>query len=254
MATKTVIARPSSTISFSTPMNTIPSGTSFNSTYTLINEEIADGDSTYVYYPVPGTVNTWFSPEFGFKIPTALQYGEYLDIKSLKVVALISANNSQSTTKSMTFTVNLYNDDVVMHSETKTVDCSSYSAISEYHETVAIFENICQTMVNDFDIDHETAIIGIKLDGSTYIGTSSKNNGQTVGVSFQLTQLYIEFTYEQYSKKIYLKKDGSWEEIQGTVFIKQNGSWTLSDRSIFNNGDKYIVEYDKSEDLGDGDE
>ena len=61
--------------------------------------------------------------------------------------------------------------------------------------------------------------------------------------SCSITQAYLEITYnDTTTETIYLKENGSWTSVPCTIYQKQNGDWITVDSTIFENGDRYTLQ------------
>lgn len=176
--------------------------------YLKINEEVADGDSTYIFADDGGNVLTSvFSMSFGGAV-------EPDRVTSARLVVVSKVSNSTATSSSdcpTTYTVSLDNgaQDSVTYAETSSsyvtaeFDLSSLAdAINGYIKTSGVFPAVTLT-----------------------IASTTPAGGSKAEYSLDITQVYIAIDYETADDiGIHVKRNGAWEAAK-SAYQKQNGAW-----------------------------
>lgn len=209
-----------------------PNSTDNSDLYKLLNEEIADDDSTYIELP-----DVLQSVTVGFDINALLAI--YLNIKTCKIIFRAKIDSIDNKTG---FYIGLMKWDN-----------------SNNKHTTAIGGRIAPTSTNwetySYDIDVNTIISVIESDainghtsllGKLYVNLGQQATGGKSSGSGYYTQAYMEITYDdgtiETSETIYLKENDTWTSVPCTIFQKQNGSWVKTDSSIFENGDRFTIQ------------
>ena len=206
MATETLILRP--THVGGVPER-YPSETADAQLWSLIAEEVADDDATYI---IPTLNITTF-----FTVPN-----EYLSLTPTAIKIFIRAKASANATCQIGLCgATVDNTELTTVYQTSTVDVPSADLESVYQ---LLAENITNT-------GHGLTIL---LTG----------NGKA---TIYLTQAYLELTFGEgadtpISDTIHIKENGVWVAISGQIYRKINGAWALTDASALQSGTKYIVQ------------
>lgn len=226
MATETLILRPTSIIDYS-GVEPIPSETTVENWHKLINEEVADDNSTKLTISISKTETDYITVGHDFTRPGAISsakiYIRYIgsekNIDGIMLYLEILDNNG-STIGSEDILVNDLFDDSVFNFYSKTIEISNYDLLNSI----------------------KNGLISLKLN--LYCeSTPSKEH------SLGITQLYIELTHDGTltqpieSPLLFIKSDNSWTTLHGTLYEKKDGDYILSDLSILTNGQNYIINY-----------
>lgn len=197
----------------------VPSDTTNEDLYTLINEAVADDDATYIY-------NSGISANILLTFPLELLSG--ITPTAMRLVARVKSEGI------------LW----AAHLRISATDASGTEVASDtyaYNENQDIWETITAD-VGNFD--------GIKdLLADAEYSVNIYAEGSKSGGGY-LTQLYLEVDYDDEAggdepvetPALYIKKSGAWEAVYGTVYNKVNGVWVEGDLSALSAGDKIIVE------------
>lgn len=221
MATKTVILRPSYYVDASEAISINPSDTTHENSYQLINEEVADDNSTYI---ILTTGSSNHDPEF-------YQYGfNCANIQNLSsgIIFFRLAANTYVNYFIYTFDIIDKNNSVIESFE-QTVNCSFPDATTfiDFYEIIPT--DILQHL-NNFD-----GYIEVKLRPYSNV------NGKTV--EFKITQSYIELEYKENLDKYYVKHNNTWILLSDVFYKKVNGSWISTEPSILSEELKYLNNY-----------
>lgn len=218
MATKTVILRPTMVrLQDDIPARN-PSDVSDANLHTLIDEEIADDDATYV--EVFNTLRYLFIIPFAFRglTPTSI-------VLSIKGIALGSANyvgvavfikdgSNNVSLGTMDFTTSLWQQwDITVPSD----------------NIPLVYE--CLQRNTD------------PLDG-IFIGVENNHKSDPA-----ITQMYLTLTFDvedsgtdfPASFVTHIKENGTWTSFSGEIYEKINGAWVKTNATALANGTKYIV-------------
>jgi hypothetical protein len=211
-----------------TNITTYPTLEDINDLEILINEETADDDSTYLQCLAVLT-GPWcyFDSE--------LLRNSYSEISSINLVARIKAD--VSTTRFL-YSIITHEGTTVIRplegsAETQTKDWETISIILDKDTVISAIEYNIQNA--------EDSPLIIELQAQK-VGTDSKTK-----VDLCITQVYIEVTYsdgssEDTTEMIHLKENGTWTSVPCTIYQKQSGAWVLTDSTVFNNGDNFILQ------------
>lgn len=231
MATETLILRPTGVGGTGTPAY-YPEDTGDYEYYKCVSEEIADDDASYVVCN---------SVIFGymFTIPD-----EYINMtpSSVKIHFRVRAEVENSA------------DVLILDGYIASTDSTNgYSdrTIGEIKNLSTTYQNYCEEISQEYITPFYTAL----CDKDHFIPESESafNNEYHIGLlltssdknSCYLTQLYIELIYgeseTETSETIFIKENGSWVALSGDVYKKEDGTWVLSDSSVLQNGNRYVV-------------
>ena len=209
MATKTLILRPVEvTATQGAQVSLYPRNIILSNAHTLVNEEVADDDATYVLiHGVGESVNY----NFIYEKPVDLVAVTNLTIHAIEKL-------ESGTDKGNLY---LYIDDV-----SPPLTYSGNLTTSEYTDFISFPAN--QSAYEYFT--NATESVAFRLKRSTSSVSSKSSPVRT-------TQVYVEITYEtSASEGLYLKENGTWTSIPYTIYQKQNGVWVQTDSSVFENG------------------
>lgn len=247
----TVILRPTSDYTSETSTLSKSSG---NNYYSLINEEVSDDDSSYIYTDISSTTSisnvAYVVAKWAKKTPIKLT-----SIKIHLTSKTTSSNSNDS--KQGTYQVFLEGTDIQFNgspisdiASDNRVVCgnavlmtdltSSYTERTKVLSLAGMYakngsDQITPTelIVNNFSLGTTYFVIRVSLSGQK---KSSKND------SFQnrITQVYLEVTYEdvEATTGFYLKQNGAYAEAQA-LYQKVNGVWVACDKTAFNTTTKY---------------
>ena len=227
MATKTLILRPH-IVNFEdeTLITLYPSGTSITNASILVDDEVADDDSTYIL----GSKGSVIYYSFRDWIPEDL--GAITDFKIYsRCKAEVAGTSNQSNPFSF-----VYNGDGT--DGTRIAYLSQYLGKDTEYVTKTFDESINdETLLSHLYNMIISSYISFDIMISQNIDTDSKSN------PIRITQVYIEITYETKKtfKPIYLKSNNIWTPIQGTIYQKTNGVWTETTPETLQNNTKYLI-------------
>lgn len=217
MATKTLILRPISVTSTDESLVTLyPTDTTMANAHTLVNEEVADDDATYITGGLGGSINYHFS----FTKPDDL---ENITDFSFKVRQRLEASSTASSTSyqiyltSGNYTLCTFSEDATAYT-----DLSSSLATDNMNSILGEFNNATSKL--DFYITQTVA---------------SANKAKPT----RTTQLYIEITYQNSVKDaVYLKQNNEWVKLNNAMLYRRyNHSWSLLDYSILEKNNEYLI-------------
>lgn len=215
MATKSMILRPIATNGNNNlgSQATVVVGTSSVDgayQYLMINEEVADDASTYVYTVVQTSyygIGVCFENSDKVPVSGRVVYRMYATKGTndcTHLVELFDNNNPDAplftATKTLTTTQSTY--------ETHTVEITDLAALKAF-----------------LACDAPVVVVGFKTNVS---------NGTKTGDALRYTQVYFEFEYEDGG--YYAKDSGAWAENSGTIYQKSGGVWTEVDASTLVEG------------------
>ena len=203
-----------------------PEGTSTSEIYTLINENVADDDATYI------------------KVASAISLGESMcdiligskqlvnNYSNVTACRVYFRGKSDSVSNLFGFAINASTNDITKVTPTDTT-------WSEYYVDLNV-DNLKSSMQSP------KKEIGFYLRFGGIASNSDQKNFYVY-----LTQLYVEVTYSDVdepdnppatTETVYLKENGTWTSVSCTIYQKQAGAWTLTDSTVFNNGDNFILQ------------
>lgn len=218
MATKTIILRPTG--------GEKGSSTCYPDTlevWETINEEIADDDATYCIAPKKSNTTT-----LTFTIPD-----KYKNLTPSSIKFHHRTKCSKGTDDGTSVFLLSYNNGA----DNAYISAGQTPLISTYQDyVIEISQDILDTLYS--------ILLGIDNPSFHIYLTSGYSNDKNVG-SAQITQVYLELTYEveddTSSESMFIRQNGSWVELSGAIYSKQNGVWTLTDSSILQNETHYIL-------------
>lgn len=206
MATETLILRP--TYVGGMPER-YPSETADAQVWSLIAEEVADDDATYI---IP-TINT----KIFFTVPD-----EYLSLTPTAIKVFIRAKASADVIPNIVLCGTSVNGSGLTTAYQTSASDMPYADLESVYRLLA---------ANTNTTGHELQIVAMGDSKST----------------IYLTQTYLELTFGEgtetpASDVIYVKEDGAWVAISGQIYKKINGAWTVTDTTVFKDGNKYIFQ------------
>ena len=242
MATETLILRPTHICDagmLTVTPGCYPTDTSLDDMPVLISEEIPDDDSSYITLSV-GTCVAFTIPEkfLGINPLTAtLYYRQKLEsgqnpITTTEItIGYITRDTSKNHNKMNGIT------DFINIASQSTPNSNNYTTFNDV---------VPETSLASLDFNN-TVVTNIFITCITTPSNSSDNSKSTIA---RTTQMYLEVTYEDpdspdtptTTETIYLKQNNSWTSVPCIIYQKQNGTWNLTDSTIFNNGDRFIVQ------------
>lgn len=177
--------------------------------YAMINEEVADGDSTYIYQTISSSSSSNqqnVSSTFRFS-----QLPQNAKVNSAKLYVVVKHNDSGTD-------INLNSIRVQIGEYT-----SPWGVVSQSYKSVEFDLASMLSAWNKTIEDGGTPDITVTLTTKGSKSASKNNNYQ-----IRVTQAYIAVEYEQSAddgSKIYWKVSGSWSEV--TLYKKVNGAWQV---------------------------
>ena len=220
MAVKTIILRPNGQAGGVNLSNftRVPSDTTDENLYMLVNEAVADDDSTYIAATV---VLADVELAFPFKAltgitPTAMRLVARVKSEGILWSAKLNINGTDASGAEVTSSTYAYNENLDVW-ETITADVDSFESIKD--------------SLADFTYSVRLAYSGSSKSGKAY-----------------LTQLYLEVDYddeagggEAETPTLYIKLSGAWEAVNGTVYNKVNGAWVVGNLNGLTEGESVTV-------------
>lgn len=220
----TLILRPSA--SKGVGITTIPSNTAIEECYKLVNEEVADYESTYISMAAGDTIFLRFS------LPENIKNVTLDDVATFRICGVYHDPDSGKIAPER--------EDFCCWSDETTLinvnfiskgDNNSGSMVSVSSDLAYVTDSIINALNNN-DLAYVFSI-----------ASSAKST-----VFADISQIYIEInnvTYEEVSDTelpIFFKQNGSWVSITGTFYQKQNGVWVECDTSVLTSGTQYDIE------------
>lgn len=236
----TVILRPTADITNSATNNL--SRSSGDKYYTLINEEIADNDSSYIYYIVSSSTtyaSNSASVKIGWNMPNKIK------LLSVNLHVVNKTTTSNRDPSNFTIMISLNGTDILINGRPKSEIVNGgidFNGLSDSLSalTTAYTDKTKQTIVDGFKmvglsnniIDVTEIVADGFASGDTFFEIDISLGGrksQSKNDDFQirLTQLYLEIEYEEVvenTNTLYFKKNGSY--VAATkVYKKVSGAW-----------------------------
>lgn len=210
-----------------------PSSTNQDAIHMLINEVIADDNSTYVEVTNSmGGLVACFNSELLRK--------HYNNITSCRLVCRIKGDPSVNIPR-LSFVGTQDGDSTVSNLQQKTFTHSSTDWETIYIDynpsaIISILETNLSSSLSDLSIYPLQVVCSV----SSVSSSGSKNT-----FSLSYTQVYMEITYSDSddvtTQTILLKENGSWVTIPCIIYQRQNGTWSQSSTDIFINGQLYTL-------------
>lgn len=220
MATKTLILRPSSTVAYTGTVEAFPKNTAFEDWYKLVNEEVADLESTIINIDADNAS----SVTFGFNFTKSMR-----SILSMKIYMYWNQGGFVSSVKLLCQVLNDSGELIGEEAIEQDIEGSTTYALQVFNTS-----NI-YNVLNEID------------NGNIHISYTAITEGTTKANGTNLSQLYIEIEYDgpevENREIVQIKENGIWVLLSGDIYKKENNSWTLTDLSNFQNGQNYITKY-----------
>ena len=190
-----------------------------SSGYILINEDSADGDSTYIYHEAKKNSSAHLDSEFRLSSPSEKK----IKINSYKVY--ISACRTGTKDAIARASLKYYNPKgEVLYGRVN--DVTTQYSVCEYD--IGAWKNV---IIDSFEDSYAAHII--------ILSSAIKNNDKDDNFQVRITQAYGVLDYEEISDPetgtgIFLKSNGSWEEVK-SVYKKVDGAWVQQEdpKSLF---------------------
>lgn len=190
-----------------------------SSGYILINEDSADGDSTYIYQEAKRNSSVNLESEFRLSSPSKKK----IKINSYKVY--ISARRTGTKDATARASLKYYNPNGnVVYGRIN--DVTTQYSVCEY--VIGAWKNV---IIDSFEGSYAAHII--------IHSSAIKNDDKDDNFQVRITQVYVVLDYEEISDPktgtgIFLKSNGSWEEVK-SVYKKVDGAWVQQEnpKSLF---------------------
>lgn len=218
MASGTFILRPSA------DLDEVGSGNSFLTNidapkYSLISEEVADGDSTYLH----GHDGTYYG---AFRISGEIPNVEFA-VKEIRITANYKID------KSGKYANNVSSSDVDISLHLNDACSSSWNLPSTDNDNMDAYASATNTVASNYSDFLKELNLGLDSDGVSFfsniklvlITECNKTESSKDGVStndFRISQIYVEVDYEEIFG--FHKVSGSWRGAYET-YKKENGNW-----------------------------
>lgn len=207
MASGTFYLRPSEDISIE--HNLIPAESA--SAYLLINEEVADDDSTYIISQQKNDAMVYTSKfKLGGSIPTVAS-----EIKITDITLTARGFNGVSTAGSIE--VNIAINDVSI------ANIANIGGLSSWETVTANASESSLSVINNYI--KERGIAGIKDIVLTIVDSHKEKGDDKTNGNKRITQVYVTVNYDTSTGNgIHRKVNGVWKEAK-QAFRKVNGDW-----------------------------
>lgn len=208
--------------------STVPADTSVEEIYKLINEEVADDDTTN-FTPILNNAVSNLDVDITNYLFLKYQIPENLVITSLTDVKHTSRKSA--TGGFIMRPVKYSNQEFIAGRKIWNSDDDGWTTETEDNSTVKKFNSTSSYDDDSFDENFETMkeLLNSRDFGFGYMTTASKNVPS-------VSQTYIELVceFEELSKPFYFKQGGAWAELSGNIYQKANGEWLEADVSVLN--------------------
>ena len=224
MASGTIIFRP--VASKGTLTSTVPSGTSVEDCWKLVNEETADDASTYVSVGEEQTLCFWLQPTVPVSFSSITSFTTYLKVSALSGSVLSSTNTSGLCT---------WDDGVMFCNIDPSFNANEWSLLSK---------EIPKYPMNP--TDNETQLLAQTLSAvqNNNLGLTTTvltdNNKDLVAM---YSQIYVEIfgSYEEITPQpetssIQIMENGQLVTYNATFYLKENGTWGVVDPASLPDG------------------
>lgn len=190
-----------------------------SSGYILINEDSADGNSTYIYHEAEKNSSAYLESEFRLSSPSEKK----IKINSYKVY--ISACRTGTKDATARASLKYYNPKgKVVYGDIN--DVTTQYSVCEC--SMGVWKNV---IIDSFKDSYAAHII--------MFSSAIKSNDKDDNFQVRITQVYAVLDYEEISDPetgtgIFLKSNGSWEEVK-SVYKKVDGAWVQQEdpKSLF---------------------
>lgn len=209
MATETLILRPTYVVSHQN-CTYYPSDISSEQIHTLIAEEAADNDSTYIIIKSLETANPYLS----FVVPEEYKSKTPLSIKICGVA------RGYETTEAETLQLSFRYADSSAENGYSGLELESISIATDWTYFEAAYPSEYINSAYEWMINNPSGI---------QIGMMCDSIAKSTAEGIALTQMYLEVTFEEgediITYSVYLKNNGVWEHTRGVIYRKIGGSW-----------------------------
>ena len=222
MATKTLILRPVRVTTDDESLVTLyPSNTTMANAHTLVSEEVADDDATYIWLTgAKGAVRYYF------------EYTKPEDLISITnfTVTLKEKLESGSNVGGYNFYINNTMQAIGGSITLNTSEYNFYTLSPNTDKALTSIINLFSEATSDTEIYFYRNV----------------NSNSSKASPLKTTQVYMEITYEAKEEAkpdlIYLKKDNIYTQVNyNSIYSKNNNSWVITDISSLQNNEKYII-------------
>lgn len=190
-----------------------------SSGYILINEDSADGNSTYIYHEAKKNSSVNLESEFRLSSPSEKK----IKINSYKVYISACRTGTKDATARASLKYYNPNGSVVYG---RINDVTTQYSVCEYG--IGAWNNV---IIDRFEDSYAARII--------IFSSAMKNNDKDDNFQVRITQVYVVLDYEEISDPetgtgIFIKSNGSWEEVK-SVYKKVDGAWVQQEdpKSLF---------------------
>lgn len=225
MATRTLVLRPSADTNLNHARSSGSNG------YSLIDDETADDNSSYIYHTLSNTSDT--------TITSAFVFGGNIPIRKISVSAVrlyvraSRGNNGETASYNCYFAVGTDQGGSSDSAKVSATLTSSYVTTNSASSSMI-------TQINNALANGSFPTISVKVQTTGHKSDEKwSNNGYA-----RITQIYIEIDYEYADGKtdaLYTKDNGSWVMV-AKAYKKVNGTWVeQSDlTTVFQSGTNYV--------------
>lgn len=222
MATKTLILRPVKvTCDDETLVTFYPDTAALSTAHMLVNEEVADDDSTYVLASAGSNVYYHFNYVKPSDLKNINSFTFYVKIKA-------ETAGSNSNYNNINYSINL--------SSQYTLPSSKLGTEAGYiiHSGAGNSDDITANIIQEFN--DTTSDLNFYITQN--VASGGKNN------PIRTTQIYVEIIYEP-EDIIYIRSNDVWDITEYTeLYFKNNVEWVKLEspaESVFDDGSKYKI-------------
>ena len=226
MATKTLILRPVAVYAGDTAVTLYPSSTTIEQAHLLVNEEIADDDTTYITLATGEAVNYHFI------------YQKPLDLANVTNVVFHFRSLPETTG-----TANASNS--VSHGLFVLGDNSYSFNAKAFGTSAAIYQDYDIEASNESTLSEVISIFNtLSTNDPFYCRQSIINTGNKF-CPIRTTQMYVKITYETKEDSdinfYYVKNNDKWKSYPVAMYKKSNNVWVETTEDIFENNSRYVI-------------
>lgn len=218
MATKTLILKPISATtakigSFNkASKSVVPSDTAADQYHTLLSEDVADNNATYIMIKGGYCIDVQFD-----SLPQDIQ------ISNIKIMATIRTPGDTTGTQKLVyeFYKNVNSESQLIDSLQTTASLSDLS--SSYIELAFVSSLFVQELVANPSLDYFFRLQTPQANIEVYV-----------------TQVYAEVTYEvSENTMIYCRENGTWNTVACKIYQKINNVWKETNTNVFVEGEMF---------------
>ena len=233
----TLILRPDA--SKGTGITPTPSGVAIEECYKLVNEEIADYESTYITLPAGSSIF------FRFPLPSNIKITAF-DSSTTIYVNGVARDCDE-------YNANAGDVDIGKESSTEHLCC--WSDETSLDDSLTFITRMDDEPAVTTELSPISSSVVSMTDA---IVTALHNNDLAYGLTMpsslddkvdaRLSQIYLEIsnvTYEEIvdsALTVFRKQSGVWTPITGTLYQKQDGTWVECDASVLTDEMQYGLE------------